>query len=144
MSIRKEDLASINKIDRLCDGSYGKRVYISGGITGVDGYEEDFKQAESFLYNLDYEVFNPARFNSTLPEIEYDEYMQIDYVLLDMCDAIFLLDGWENSKGAKLELQRALSRGMTIMTQPRHYSLNPKGTNYTINTVDGDEITFFE
>ena len=117
MSIRKEDLASINKIDRLCDGSYGKRVYISGGITGISDYKDKFNDAEMKLKSLCYSVINPAKVNDILPtDMSYDEYMEIDYKMLDMCEIIYLIPGWNKSKGSKLELKKAMDMNMRIMT----------------------------
>lgn len=93
------------------------RVYISGGITGVPDYKVKFYNAEAKLKDLGYSVINPAKVNDILPtDMSYDEYMEIDYRMLDMCEAIYLIPGWTKSNGSKLELERALSQKMRIMT----------------------------
>ena len=93
------------------------RVYISGGITGVPDYKENFYNAEVKLKDLGYSVINPAKVNDILPtDMSYDEYMEIDYKMLDMCEAIYMIPGWNKSNGSKLELERALSRKIRIMT----------------------------
>ena len=93
------------------------RVYISGGITGVPDYKENFYNAEAKLKDLGYSVINPAKVNDILPtDMSYDEYMEIDYKMLDMCEVIYLIPGWNKSNGSKLELERALSQKMRIMT----------------------------
>lgn len=92
-------------------------VYISGGITGVPDYKENFYNAEAKLKDLGYSVINPAKVNDILPtDLTYDEYMKLDYMMLDLCDAIYLIPGWNKSNGSKLELERALSKKMRIMT----------------------------
>ena len=43
--------------------------------------------------------------------------MAIDYKLIELCDAIFMLDGWQQSKGAVAELSYAKSLGKKPMYQ---------------------------
>lgn len=43
------------------------------------------------------------------------EFFAEDIALLLSCDAIYLLDGWENSRGAKIEKQIAELFSMTVM-----------------------------
>ena len=80
-------------------------------------YKENFYNAEVKLKDLGYSVINPSKVNDILPiDMSYDEYMEIDYKLLDMCEAIYMIPGWNKSNGSKLELERALSQKMRIMT----------------------------
>lgn len=93
------------------------RVYISGPITGVDNYLENFKAAEEILKAVGLEVINPAALNKTLPEMGYEEYMEIDLYLLEKCGAICMLKGWRESKGANREYGYALAKGITIIEE---------------------------
>lgn len=43
--------------------------------------------------------------------------MSADLAAVRSCDAIYLLRGWENSRGAKKELAEALAHGLTIMQE---------------------------
>lgn len=88
------------------------KVFISGPITGVEDYREKFKKAEMELLEKGYTVMNPA----VLPAgFEWREYMLITILMLCPCDAIYMLSGWEHSKGATLEYQYAKAKSMTIM-----------------------------
>ena len=43
------------------------------------------------------------------------EHMRVDIALLLECDCIYMLQGWELSKGAKLELDVASSCGIKVL-----------------------------
>ena len=59
-------------------------------------------------------VVNP--FENGLPdEAHWMEHMRADIGLLVGCDYIYMLRGWEWSKGAKLELDVATSCGIRVM-----------------------------
>ena len=90
-------------------------IYISGPITGVDNYLDNFNAAEEYLKDLGYQVINPARFNAVLPELDYEQYMKVDFALLDLCDSIYMLDGWGDSKGANREYGYALGKGLKFI-----------------------------
>lgn len=93
------------------------RVYISGAITGVDNYESKFEQAEKHLVSNGFSVINPAKFNKCLTGLSYEEYMLIDMTLIDMCKAMYMLEGWENSCGSNREYGYALAKDMLIIKQ---------------------------
>ena len=90
------------------------KIYISGPITNVIDYKEKFARAEQNLkakYS-DAEIINPTVLDK-LP-LEYDEYMKLDLMLLDMCEGIYMLKDWEDSKGANREYGYALAKGKAI------------------------------
>ena len=92
------------------------KVYISGAITGVDDYMTHFSKAESKLIEDGYSVVNPAKVNGMLPQdTDYEEYMKMSMCMLDMCDYIYLLKGWQDSRGANREYGYALAKDKTIM-----------------------------
>lgn len=94
-----------------------KRIYISGAITGKTNYMEQFNEAEEALKKGGYSVINPAKIGSNMPkDTSYEEYMDMSIMLLNMCDAIFMLEGWQQSKGANREYGYALAKDMIIIS----------------------------
>lgn len=84
------------------------RIYISGKITGTTDYMERFAEVEERLTKQGHEVINPAKVCATLPiTLGYEDYMKVCITLLDLCDTIYMMHGWEHSEGAARELSRA-------------------------------------
>lgn len=94
------------------------KIYLSGAITNNPNYKEDFERAEDYL-SEEYpnaEIINPALVNSHLPKsTTHKEYMKMSFCMLDMADAIFMISGWENSKGANQEYGYALAKDKIIL-----------------------------
>ena len=92
------------------------KIYISGPITGIKDYLERFENAEKYLTSRGYTVINPAKVNGMLPQdTDYEEYMKMSMCMLDMCDYIYLLKGWQESRGANREYGYALAKDKTII-----------------------------
>lgn len=92
------------------------KVYISGKITGDDNYIDKFVEAEERLRKQGYETINPAAVNMNLPEsTTWEEYMSVSIALLDMCDAIYMLKDWKDSRGACLEYGYALAKKLKVI-----------------------------
>lgn len=83
------------------------RVYISGKITGTTDYIKRFEKAEQDLKKQGHEVINPAKLCESLPLLKHSQYMQLCMLALSFCDSIYMLDGWQDSKGAKEEYRYA-------------------------------------
>ena len=93
-------------------------IYISGAITGTDNYMGRFETAENDLKLQGYRVINPAKISANMPgDTGYEDYMKVSFCLLDMCDSIYMLKGWEKSLGANREYGYALGKDMTIIEE---------------------------
>lgn len=96
-----------------------RRIYISGAITGTKDYIERFAEAEKNLTEAGYEVVNPAKLDLIMPKTAtHKEYMDMCIPLLEICDYIYMLRGWQGSKGANMELCKAKELKMHIFYQP--------------------------
>ena len=91
------------------------KVYISGPIAGIPDYLDRFASAEEELTEAGFVVMNPAKIQYEMPsDTTQTEYMSISMRLLEMCDAIFMLSGWEYSRGAMAEYHYAHSIGLDL------------------------------
>lgn len=94
-----------------------RKVYIAGPMTGRPEYNVPaFNEAAARYRSLGYEVANPAE----LPlehgyEKPWSFYMRLAIGMLLGCDAIVMLDGWQESRGATLEHHIATRLGLELL-----------------------------
>ena len=89
-------------------------IYISGNTTGTTDYLHRFDRAAKALST--HIVINPAKVNAQLPiKTTWKEYMQMSMTMLKMCNAIYMLKGWEDSKGARLDYNYAVENNYKII-----------------------------
>lgn len=92
------------------------KIYISGKISGTDltKTRKRFAAAAKVTKRLGYEPVNP--FENGLSEHDrWDAHMLKDIADLLQCHAIYMLQGWQESKGARIEYYIATEIGMHIM-----------------------------
>lgn len=87
------------------------KIYIAGKITGVKNYKATFNIIEEKLIKKGHTVINP----SILPAgFEHHEYLHINHAMIDVCEAVYFLKCWKNSKGALIEHEYAEKIGKKI------------------------------
>jgi hypothetical protein len=94
------------------------RIYISGAISGVLDFKEKFDQAEKHLKQTypNAEIINPTMI--VLPSsCTHEDYMKIDFMLLDLCDSVYFMPGWEWSKGCNQEYGYAMAKDLIILEE---------------------------
>ena len=95
-----------------------KSIYVAGPMRGYPRFNVDaFDAAARKLQNAGWRVFNPAQMdrengvdhdNPTITDEGKRECIRRDLLaIIDHCDAIALMPGWEKSKGVKAELALA-------------------------------------
>ena len=82
-------------------------IYLSGPITGNPKYKVMFMWAENIVRSKGHIPLNPAVFPQGM---EYEQYMNIGFSMLDEADGILMMPGWKLSNGAKRELRYAVER----------------------------------
>lgn len=107
-------IAYLTDGEAISDKVKGKKVYLSGPITGKKNYKGLFLFAEELAKMCDVSrIFNPA---SDIPNsFSYEEAMKRCVAALAEYDTIMLLPGWRSSKGAKIEYDIACACGMNIV-----------------------------
>lgn len=98
----------------ISDKVKGKKVYLSGPITGKKNYKGLFLYVEELIKLCDvFRIFNPA---SQIPDsLDYEQAMKRCVAALAEYEAIVMLPGWHTSKGARLEHDIALACGINII-----------------------------
>lgn len=92
-----------------------KRIYIAGGIEGLDikQRKQDFREVEMRLRDEGYVTRNP--FDNGLPDdARREDHIRADLKMMLECDEIYMMRGWEWSKGASRERDVALECGLKI------------------------------
>lgn len=86
-----------------------KKIYISGAISGDKYWIKKFKAAELKLK----EIYPEASILSPLvtehyaedDNWSYEDFMHIDFAMIDICDTIYFLNDWIKSPGALREFE---------------------------------------
>lgn len=93
----------------------GLRIYISGPISGTSDAWIRFEAAARRISMNGNIPVNPEPIGRlVMPKAGDLEYMTIDLLVLEFTDAIYMLRGWEDSKGARMELMKAKAHNMPV------------------------------
>lgn len=91
------------------------KIYISGPITGQeDTAKQRFEGVERMILELGHEPVNPIKLNHKENDT-WTDCMKTDIKALMDCDAIYMMCGFETSKGCLLELALSIALGIKFL-----------------------------
>ena len=98
-----------------------KRIYVAGPMTGIENLNfPEFDRVTKELRADGFVVISPHEHTGpVLGGAEADAYAWVlarDIMLLSECSTVILLDGWEDSTGANLEVAFAKATTKHIVT----------------------------
>lgn len=94
------------------------KILISGKITGlpVTDVAAKFYKAKEKLIRAGHDVINPYGLSIGVrgENWKHEDYMHLTLAALEICDAVYMLTDWQDSKGAKMEHDRAIMTGKPV------------------------------
>lgn len=124
----RRDLDVLDVLDKTA-------VYLAGPMTGYPEFNfPAFKAAASDIDEMGVgAVYCTAFGTPPAPEdaLPWDEYLREALRLMLTCNAVVVLPGWREPKGARLEVHVALELGMPVVEYP---DLRP------VESIDADEV----
>lgn len=93
-------------------------TYIAGPMSGYEDHNfPAFHVKAAQERAKGYDVINPAELDEDAGDLTqpWDFYLRRDIRLLADCDRIVLLEGWDRSHGANLEVSIAMALGFEIV-----------------------------
>ena len=130
---------SVTDVDKS-DFDLKKAYYLSGPMSGYVNY--NFKQFEKnclvlraagILLRSPHENPMPADSDNMSSVKLWETMMDLAFKQMKTCDGIILMKGWPASKGAKLELMRALNLKWPVYYYNDNYVLVDMNDDYTRN-----------
>jgi len=95
-----------------------KKIYISGPMTGLPNWNfPSFNRvAQKIRDQGEFEVINPAEYGLVEQTVE-DRCFIMAKAMTDICnsDALYMLEGWEDSSGARAEWALGYALGLEIV-----------------------------
>lgn len=95
------------------------KIYLSGPITDDSAYRSKFDAADDQLRAVGHEVYNPAAMGDEFGDgpDAWGRYLARDLqcILTAGIDAVAVLEGWQESRGARLEVHAADAAGILIL-----------------------------
>ena len=109
-----------------------RRLYLAGPMVGhADRNFPLFHRVARLLRHQGYDVFNPAENKDGGVQRPRAFYMRLDVPALMESDAVVVLPGWEQSRGANLEVWIAIDLGLPI------YQHSEVGETVELERIEG-------
>lgn len=115
-----------------------KKIYICGAISDIPHKNIDaFLKAENYITALECKAVNPHAISEFIKDsAAWEVFMKNDIKHLVGCDGMVVLDGWETSKGACVEIFIAQQMKIPVFHFPSleifsyHFNLQKEKINY--------------
>lgn len=120
-----------------------RRIYIAGPMSGIEDHNfPAFNAQADILRKEGWTVLNPAD-HGVVEGAEWGDYLRHDLAGLVTCEAIYLLPGWESSKGARLEVTVAEQLGLKVLSAEPFEALDGSAEVVAWHYVDswGSHVT---
>ena len=102
---------------------FSKGIYISGPYSATTeeqkyaNVEMAKRWAQHWMHEKQWAVFCPHTMTvdwEIETDLSWDEFLENDLFWVKFCDAICMLPGWRDSRGAKMELAKARELGLRV------------------------------
>lgn len=89
------------------------KLYVAGPMSGLPEFNYPaFHSAAEYLRDRGFEVENPAE---NQPCENWTDYMRLSLVQISRVDGLAVLDGWQMSRGAALEVHIAHALHLPVL-----------------------------
>lgn len=89
-------------------------IYVAGPMTGLPDFNYPaFRAAAAQLRTFGFEVEDPSTNSNPTPD-DYHGWLRAGLAQLIRCDGVALLEGWEASGGARLEVNVGATLGLRV------------------------------
>jgi hypothetical protein len=94
------------------------KIYLSGPIgSNIEAARPKFEQAARQVEAFGHQPVNPFS-NGLGNEDPWEKHIVADIAMLLSCEGIYLLKGWQGSKGSRIEKNIAEEQEIAIIHQP--------------------------
>jgi hypothetical protein len=98
-----------------------KLIYVAGAYTSNPLKNMEIAEKASIdLIRNGFAVFTPHKNfydYQKYEDVDYETYLQIDFDIISRCDAVYVLDNWNESPGTKREIEYCISVGIPVLYQ---------------------------
>lgn len=93
------------------------KLYLSGPMTGIPEFNyPEFRKYAKNLRDLGFDVFDPSECFDGLTNLPKSVYMRKDIEAVLQADKVLVLQDWEKSSGARLEVEVANECGIPVQS----------------------------
>jgi hypothetical protein len=119
------------------------KLYLSGPMTGVENFNHElFNRVAAEFRMVGFEVCSPSEFFDGDTTREREDYMREAFKYLLEADTVVILPGWEQSKGARIEITVAQELGLNLVEYVEPDENQPIGGILTPVEEDGNFGSF--